>query len=348
MKKRLIILGFLTFLLLFNAGCTFWYKTSSTEIGVKVNKLKSFLGKNAVSERIAEPSRLHAWFPFVYDFYVFDTSIQTIEMSYDISTGDLQDRDDLLFKTIDGNDISLDIVIQYQIVASKAPYILQYIAPNNKELKYWFIRSFARSLPRDIFGELKTEEFYEQLKRQEKAQKVKTVLNKILEPYGIIVHNVLSRDYRFNPAYQKAIEDKKVADQLVEKNRSAKRATVEEYRKKLEEAKGEVNKLIAEVDGEYEKSKLEADAYYFQQETIAKAILFEANVESQAILAKNKALAAAGGEILVKLEMAKALKDKKIIVIPTQGGMNLKTMNFNELIKVYGVKSLDKTSVEKK
>jgi len=163
-------------------------------------------------------------------------------MSYDAKTGDLNERDDLLFKTIDGNDISLDIVIQYQIDASKAPHILQYVGANDRELKS-FIRSFARSIPRDIFGELTTEEFYEQAKRQEKGQKVKRILNQILLPYGVIVHNVLSKDYRFNPAYQQAIEDKKVADQLVEKNRSAKRATVEEYLKKREKALGEVNKI---------------------------------------------------------------------------------------------------------
>ena len=73
----------------------------------------------------------------------------------------------------------------------------------------------------------------------------------MLGPYGIIVEKVLTKDYRFNHEYQKAIEDKKVADQQMEQNKSAQHAALEEYKKILEEAKGEVNKLIADADGAF-------------------------------------------------------------------------------------------------
>lgn len=340
--KRLSIILLLT-ILLSSISSAFWYKTSSTEIGVRINKIASFFGKNAISSEIAESSRVHFWIPFFQDFFVFDTSIQSIEMTFDPGTGDLKKRDDLLFKTVDGNDISLDVILQYRILASKAPYILQYIARNNNELKYKIIRVFSRSIPRDVFGELKTEEFYEQVNREQKANRVKKLLNDIIEPYGVMIENVLPKDYRFNPAYQQAIEDKKVADQLVEKNQSAAKAAKEEYQKKLEEAKGEVNKLVAEVDGEYRKVKLKADAYYDKQQSIAEAITYEGKAESKAILAKNKAIASKGGEIMVKLEIAKALKDKKIIIVPSSEGLNLRTMDYNSLIDVYGLKSFKKT-----
>jgi regulator of protease activity HflC (stomatin/prohibitin superfamily) len=342
MTKKLLVISILLSFLFLNTGCTFWYKTSSTEIGVKVNKLNSLFGKPTVNEKIAESSRMHMWIPFVNDFFVFDTSIQSIEMTFDTKSGDIRVRDDILFKTIDGNDISLDVAIQYRIIASKAPYILKHVARNNKELKFKVVRTFCRSIPRDIFGELKTEEFYEQAMRQGKAEIVKTKLNEILEPYGVLIENVLPRDYRFNPAYQQAIEDKKVADQLVEKNRSATKAAKEEYTKKLEEVKGDVNKLVAAVDGEFSMAKLKADAYYDQQKEIASAIEFEGKAEGRAIRQKNQALKAAGGEVLVKLAIAKALQGKKIIIVPTSGGMNLKTMDINELLKVYGVKNLSK------
>jgi len=327
-------------MLVVNPLWSFMYKTSSTEIGVKINKLASFWGKNAVSNKIAQSSRVHFWVPFIQDIYVFDVGIQSIEMTFDPNTGDLKRRDDLLFKTTDGNDISLDVVIQYRIIASNAPYILQYVAANDEELKHKIVRSFTRSIPRDIFGELKTEEFYEQVNRQEKAINVKKFLNDIVEPYGIIIENVLPKDYRFNPAYQQAIEDKKVADQLVEKNRSAAKAAREEYRKKLEEVKGEVNKLVANVDGEFEKTKIEADAYYDKQKAIAKAIKFEGEAEAKAITAKNNALASSGGSVQVQLEIAKALQNKKIMILPSTEGLNLKTMDMNDLLKVYGVKSV--------
>ena len=54
-------------------------------------------------------------------------------------------------------------------------------------------------------------------KRADKAEAAKNVLNKILNPHGVIVESILPKDYRFKDAYQRAIEDKKIADQMVER-----------------------------------------------------------------------------------------------------------------------------------
>jgi len=242
---------------------------------------------------------------------------------------------------MDGNDIGLDVIIAYRIDPSKAPQILQYVAKDDKTLREKIVRTVTRSKPRDIFGELKTEEFYVADKREVKAQVAKEVLQQILGPMGIIVERVLTKDYRFNPDYQKAIEDKKVADQRVEKNRSAQHAALEEYKRKLEEAKGEVNKLVANVDGEYRRAKIEADAYFEKQSLLAQAIRAEGIAEATGVREMNKALTGSGGEALVKLRIAEALQDKKIMLLPmSEGGMNLKTTDVNKLIEIIGVKSL--------
>jgi regulator of protease activity HflC (stomatin/prohibitin superfamily) len=268
-------------------------------------------------------------------------------MTLSPTSGDRKARDDLLFKTIDGNDIGLDVIVAYRIDPSKAPYVLQYVARNDKTLREKIVRTLARSKPRDIFGELKTEEFYVADKREAKAQIAKDVLQEILGPMGVIVERVLTKDYRFNPEYQKAIEDKKVADQRVEKNRSAQHAAFEEYKRKLEEAKGEVNKLVANVDGEFRRAKIEADAYFEKQSLLAQATRAEGVAEAEGIRKMNKALTGTGGEALVKLRIAEALQDKKIILLPvSEGGMNLKTTDVNKLIEMMGVKAL--SSPEKK
>jgi len=51
------------------------------------------------------------------------------------NAGDKQYHDDLLFKTIDGNDIGLDVIISYRIDPQKAPFIVQYVAVDDFELK---------------------------------------------------------------------------------------------------------------------------------------------------------------------------------------------------------------------
>ena len=52
-------------------------------------------------------------------------------------------------------------------------------------------------------------------------------------------------------------------------------------------------------------------------------------------------MAAAGGEALVKLRIAEAIQGKGIMLLPvSEGGLNLKTTDINQLINTMGLKSL--------
>jgi inner membrane protein involved in colicin E2 resistance len=102
-----------------------------------------------------------------------------------------------------------------------------------------------------------------------------------------------------------------------------------------------VNNRVAAADGEFERSKLEADAYFQQQESIAKAITAEGIADAKGIKAMNVALGGPGGEVLVKLRIAEALKGKKIYLLPmSEGGINLKTTDINDLLRVYGLQGM--------
>lgn len=338
MKRFLMVLMVVT-AVLFSSGCV-PHTTGETEVGVRTRKI-SFLGPKGVEDKAYAQGATYFFLPFINDWNVFDTKLQNLEMTYSKARGDRKSQDDLVFKTTDGNDISLDVIIAYRIDPDKAPYILQYVARDDASLRDTIVRTVARSKPRDIFGELKTEAFYVAEARETQANKAKDALQQILGPMGIVVEKVLTNDYRFNPEYTKAIEDKKVADQQVEKNKSAQRAATEEYKRKLEEARGEVNKMVADADGQYLRDKIEADVYLEQQQLIARAIQAEGSAEAKGIQEMNNALAAPGGETIVKLRIAEALAGKRIILLPvSEGGMNLKTTDINRLIETLGVKSL--------
>ncbi|MEW6077156.1 MAG: SPFH domain-containing protein [Thermodesulfobacteriota bacterium] len=338
MKKILASVALLAALIIVQ-GCV-PHSTGETEVGVRVKKL-ALWGEKGVSEKIFPAGSTYFFLPFINDWYTFDTKLQNMEMTFQKGRGDRLSHDDLLFKTIDGNDIGLDVIIAYRIVPEKAPYILQNVARNDEALREKIVRTIARSKPRDFFGELKTEDFYIARHREAQAQKAKEMLQSMFDPMGIVIERVLTKDYRFNPAYQKAIEDKKIADQMVEKNRSAQHAATEEYKRKLEQARGEVNKMVADVDGEYLKAKIEADAYYEKQNLIAQAIKTEGIAEAKGISEMNNAMASAGGEAFVKLKIAEALQGKTFYLLPvSEGGMNLKTTNINELIQTMGIKKL--------
>ena len=321
----------------FLSGCVF-YNTQPNEVGVRTRKI-SFFTATGVDSTIYAPGSTYIFLPILNDWNTFNINLQNMEMTFSYNKGDVYGQDDLKFKTIDGNDISLDLIISYRINPDKAPFILQNVAQTDFDLRSHIVRVIARSLPRDIFGELQTEEFYNAELRSEKSEKAKMKLNEILMPYGVIVEKVLTKDYRFNKDYQQAIEDKKIADQQTEKLRSEVLAKEEEYKRKLEKAKGDVFQSIAKADGEYKTAIIGSDAYYTKQQNIAKAIREEGKNEAIGIQKLNAALAEQGGKIMVKLEMAKALKNKKIILLPSSSAnsIDLKTLDVNRFLELEGI-----------
>ena len=336
MNAKTLLLGALLAALL--TGCV-PRSTGPTEVGVRTVKFSLFGGKG-VENKAYPPGATYFFAPFINDWHTFDTRLNTLDMTGLASRGDRMGKDDLLFKTVDGNDISLDIVVSWRIDPDKAPDILQRVATNMDELKDNVIRTVTRSKPRDIFGELETEDFYLADKRSEKAEEVKKELNKILEPLGVVVERVGTSDYRFNPEYQQAIEDRKVAQQRVEKAKSTTRATEQEYLAKMEEAKGDVAKMRAEADGLFEQAKIKADAAFKQEEKRAEAIRAEGQADAAGIRKMNEALSGSGGESVVKLAVAEAIQGKKIMLVPMGDGFDVRSTNINDLLKLYGAGAL--------
>ncbi|MBN1587823.1 MAG: prohibitin family protein [Candidatus Omnitrophica bacterium] len=338
--RKLLFIVFLVCVSPLLSGCM-PHSTGSTEVGVRTVKWSPF-AKSGVIQEVYAPGATYFFPPFVNDWHVFDTKLRNMEMTLTRGRGARQGRDDLVFKTIDGNDISLDVIISYRVDPPKAPYILEYVASDNLELEERVVRPIARNVTRDLFGEFTSEDFYVTAKRTETAQQAIAKLNDLLNPYGVIVETVLPKDYRFPEAYQKAIEDKKVADQMAQRYRSEIRATEEHYRQKLEEAQGEVNKLVARADGEFKKATIQVDAYFEQQGKIAQAIKAEGEAESEGIRKMIEALKSSGGTTMVKLKIADALQGKRIMLLPFggQGGLDLKTTDVNDLLKTYGLKKL--------
>ena len=75
----------------------------------------------------------HLFSPFITD-YTFNINLQNMEMSAQFSKGDVRARW-FEIKTIDGNDIGLDLIISYRVIPEIAPYILENVAENDKELR---------------------------------------------------------------------------------------------------------------------------------------------------------------------------------------------------------------------
>lgn len=310
-------------------GC--FRSTGSTEVGIRIGKLFG-------ADQVVTPGTTVVVIPILHDWYVYDTKTQTVEMR---ARGRGEQSDELEFKTRDGNDISVDVTILYHLDPQQAPTVLRRVASDMDEVRRMLVRPLARSIPRDALNELSSEEFYDSDLRAAKEERAQQGLAKALAPFGIVSERVVLGDYRFHAKYQEAIDAKKVADQAVNKNRSAAEAAIKEWERELEKTRGEVGQRIAAEKGKAQQAHLEADAYFEAKKLEADAVLSEKTARAQGIQKLREAMSGAGGRTMVKLRIAEALKGKRIVLFPTSdSAINLQRTDINQFLQTMGLQSL--------
>jgi regulator of protease activity HflC (stomatin/prohibitin superfamily) len=313
-------------------GCVS-HTTGETEVGVLVCKLGIGCAKKGVQEELYPPGSTNFFAPFIRDFYTFDTKVQNLEMVA-AARGDRLERDDLRFKTTDGNDISMDVTVAWTIDPKKAPYLLENVGVSTTEVKERLVRPLARTLVRDVLNELDSESVYNSDKRFEKAERAREVLSASLQPYGVIISQVILHEHRFAPEYERVIHDRKLAEQRAQQLRSEAEAAQQEQIRNLESARGKVAADIAAATGALEQAKLGADAELFQQQQNSDAIVAERSAHAKAIAKRNEAMRGAGGRAMVKLRVAEALEGKSIVLVPGgANGIGVNKLDINKLVE---------------
>ena len=321
-------------LLLLATGCTL-HSTDSTEIGVLTRKLTFFglLGEPGIQPQTYPPGATYTFPAIITDWNTYDVALQNLEMVADKTHGDRAERDDLEFKTHDGNDIAVDVTVAWRINTAQAPHLLAKVGRSNLEVKDRIVRPACRSIVRDVLNTMTSEEFYVSDKRFEKAEEARQHLAAVLEPEGVIVERVILGEHRFNPEYEKVIHDKKLAEQTAERMVSEGKAAQQEALRNLETAKGQVSQQIAKSKGQLDQARLGSDADFYRSQREAEAILAEKRARAKGIEKQNAAMSGAGGRTMVKLRVAEALEGTQILFLPSGGKAGaLQTTNVNDLI----------------
>ena len=308
------------------SGCA-CHSTSANEIGVLTKKIAPF-GKKGVQDDVYVSGATYFFPLFITDWHTFASNMQNLRM---VKSAD-GTSDDVEFKTVDGNDISVDVTVAWRINPEKAPYILQRVGDSTEDIEVRMVRPAARASVRDALNRLRSEDFYVADKRFAAAEEARKLLSDALNPEGIVVEQVILNEHRFNPEYEEVIKLKKLAEQNAEKMKSEATAALEESKRNLESARGQVSQQIAQADGELAKTRLGADAELVRANNEAQAILAEAKSRSQGTQKENEALSGAGGRTMVKLRLAEALNGKRIILVPGGKGGNLQTLDVNAII----------------
>lgn len=329
MRRLLLVLAVMPF-----TGCT-CHHTGSNQVGVLTRKVSLF-GKVGIEQHSYPPGATYIFPAFITDWNTYDRSLQNLAFLRSHQEGDRSGEDDIFFKTLDGNDIRVDVTVVWQIKDQSVPYLLANVGSSTDDVKEKLVRPVCRSVIRDVLNTLVSEDFYVSDKRFAKANDAKDRLNAVLEPEGVTVLQVILGEYHFNEKYEEVIHDKKLAEQRTAGLRSQAKAAAEQAKRNLEQAKGKVAQQLATAQGALDTIKLQADAQLFQDQQRAKAIVIERTAEAEAIKKQNAALASAGGKTMVKLRIAEALQDKPIIFVPAgKGGANIQKLDVNALVATY-------------
>jgi regulator of protease activity HflC (stomatin/prohibitin superfamily) len=314
------------------SACT--ASTGATEVGVRTHKL-GLLGERGVEDDIYLQGGTYFFFRPSSEFATYDVGVQNLTMLR-------ENNDAVRFKTVDGNDVWVDVTVSWAIDASMAPYVLQFVGHSTPELEAKLVRPVARAVVRDVLNQLTSEEYYQSDRRFQAAEQAQDRLNAVLGNEGVRVDQILLGEHKFNDTYEQLIRDKKVAEQEAERLVSETEAEVEGKRRELQQLSGEIEQAKQLATGEAEKRKRDADAIRFEKEREADAIRREAEARSQGLREKAAAMSGTGGENMVKLKVAEALNGKKILFVPAGSGLDVRQTDMNKLLQLYGLAGVTK------
>jgi len=295
------------------------------QVGVRIQQYGLF-GKKGVVEKDFGPG-WHRKLGPIDKWELFDSTVQTLEMTRETSRGDVRSVDDVKVQSADGYAISLDVTIKYRIASGKANLLYRKLGAGSKYKT--IVRNESQSACMGAFGTMKTEDFYNPDRRRQAANAVREMLIETLGAKNINVIDVLIRSVQFDPEYENKIRRKKLADQEVELNKSM--AAAERMSGKTQVIEAETAKLVKLVEKEKEAelinmkaetdlqiATIRANAERYVTEKEADADLINAQKGAEGLLKvrmaeaageqlRNEAMQGSGGNILVALEAAQNL-----------------------------------------
>jgi regulator of protease activity HflC (stomatin/prohibitin superfamily) len=323
-KKRLCLLLAAAALAASTSGCR---STDSTEVAVRTC-LWGILESRG-TQQVYEPGGIFVVMPIVNAWQSLPIAQQNLLMNANPNEGDRPGADDITFKTKDGNNVYVDVNVMWRIDPQKAGFIVSNVGGSAGEIKERVVRPFARSVVRDVFNEINSEEYYQVTVKNKMAAMAKDQLAQELAPYGVLVDMLQVQQHRFDPEYQAAINAQKQAEADVQTLVEQQKNVEEAKRSELQAKRAEWNKRMEDALGEAGRVRNDADGYGQTKTNEAKALLAEAKAETDATVKEAEALSKMGGDAYVKMQLAKQFATKKFLIVPAT---SVSTMNMNKVV----------------
>ena len=290
--------------------------------------------KRGVVQRDYEPG-WHRYIRRIENWDVYDSTVQTMNFTREARTpeGKIESRE-LPIRTVDDYNVTVDIIIKFQIQRGKAHKIREEIGPGNRYKG--FIASDIREVSRNVLGKMTEKDLYNPDQKRKRAAEAKQLLAVAFENRHINIIDFLILDMRFDPQLERKIKNVKLAelDQVlnISKERAVNQrgitqtidATTEALAEKIQSNKDgkivslnaemvtKVTEILADANKFLIEKKAEGNLYKEERRAAGELLIARAKAEGERL--RRKAMTGAGGDLIVALEAARNINLDDVVV----------------------------------
>ncbi|NUN22568.1 MAG: SPFH domain-containing protein [Candidatus Jettenia caeni] len=320
--KYIIPIGILVFIAIFVIGVKFFViKVGVDQVGVRT----IIWGvKRGIVQRDYGPG-WHRAITAIDQWDLYDGTVQTLELAKEPSRIGHDERREAAIRTADDYDVSVDMIVKYQIKEGEAWKLRQDLGTGERYKV--IVENEARDVARSIFGRMVERDLYNPDEKRKRAEECKIQLMERLSPRHVNIIDVLILEMRFDPQLERKIKNIKLAelDNVLNKSKALAAEqrgitqTIEADTEALaQKIVGDKERAITVLDAETTKTTIEllaeadkylvqkkAEADLYKQQRIADGTLLIKKSQAEGEGLRREALSGLGGDIIIAMEAAR-------------------------------------------
>ncbi|MDR4497785.1 MAG: SPFH domain-containing protein, partial [Candidatus Scalindua sp.] len=284
---------------------------------------------------------------------LYDSTIQTLNLTREARTKEgVMESKEIPIRTADDYDVTVDIIVKYQIAKGKAHKIRQEIGPGDRYKE--FVESEVRDVARNILGKMTEKNLYDPDEKRRRSQEAKELLTYRLKVRHVNVIDWLILDMRFDPQLERKIKNIKLAglEELlnIAKTKAAEQrgitqtidASTEALAQKIQSDKEgkkvklradmetEVTEILATANKFLVEKKSEGDHYMHVRVAMGELLIEQAKAEGERL--RREAMTGFGGDLIVALEAARNINLRDVVV----STRDVDLLNVREMVNKLG------------
>lgn len=236
-------------------------------------------------------------------------------------------------KTLDGEDAEVSITLIYRVSEEGASQFMRFIGAGPPNLENTFVLPAVRAAVRNFFGRLDSASFFDATLREARTAECSSALNEQLGIAGVTVESLAVDHFAFDAEFHSHIQEKRILERRMASVDMQRESEKEQLAQELLRAKATAKSRLADAERGLESARRDAESDIAGMGRQAEATLARARREAELARERAASLTGRGAELALKLELAKALRGKPVVILPDEAAANLGE-NFSQILSL--------------